>query len=402
VGLDALRAAAMLLGVLFHVGLAFVPVQGLEIWPLEDPASHPAYALLVIAIHAFRMPMFFLIAGWLAAGVLARRGPRALIRSRLARIGLPLLLSLIFIAPLVMVSGSWARVQTSNFFSDARTFPDMIADAFDFRPWWDKIDPVHLWFLWYLLLFTLLAAGLSSLARREPWSRWRALIARAFQRALASPAWCLCLALATLPFVLSMRSAFVDTPRSFVLMPPHILGYYFAFFASGWLLARQPDPSAILTRRPALWTIAGLVLATLATLFATTAELWSNPRWRHLSIDQGLLLRAFWTILASIATWACVLGLVAWALRAIRRETPTLRFLSDSAYWTYLVHVPLLWPIHLLVLWTPGGEAMPGPLRLLLVTVLVAAACLVTFIPIRQTALGRLLGARGPLRARAA
>ena len=70
--LDALRAAAMLLGILLHAGLSFAPLFP---WPVQDERQSGIYGLLFAAIHGFRMPVFFVLSGFLHRHALAPPRP---------------------------------------------------------------------------------------------------------------------------------------------------------------------------------------------------------------------------------------------------------------------------------------------------------------------------------------
>ena len=85
--LDALRAFAMLLGIVLHGLLSFMPIP---IWPAQDIHQSPAYAFGLHAIHGFRMPLFFLVSGFFTAMLWRQRGLDALISHRARRILLPL------------------------------------------------------------------------------------------------------------------------------------------------------------------------------------------------------------------------------------------------------------------------------------------------------------------------
>ena len=95
--LDALRAAAMLLGIVLHAGLSFTPFP----WPVQDTRQSESYGLLFAAIHGFRMPVFFLLSGFFTAMLWRRRGLRSLLSHRLRRVFLPFLLGLVTIVPAV-------------------------------------------------------------------------------------------------------------------------------------------------------------------------------------------------------------------------------------------------------------------------------------------------------------
>ena len=85
--LDSARALMLLLGIPFHAGEIYRLSGG---WRLESPDVSFAATLLGGAIHVFRMPAFFLLAGFFAALVLERRGDAAWLRERCLRLGVPL------------------------------------------------------------------------------------------------------------------------------------------------------------------------------------------------------------------------------------------------------------------------------------------------------------------------
>lgn len=84
--LDALRGIALLLGIVLHAALSFVPASP-RFWFIQD--THPSLllGLLSFAIHVFRMTTFFLMAGFFARMSFHRRGTWGFVRDRLQRLG---------------------------------------------------------------------------------------------------------------------------------------------------------------------------------------------------------------------------------------------------------------------------------------------------------------------------
>lgn len=109
--LDALRASAMLLGVVFHAFLSFV---FLPIWPAQDIHQEPFYDVAQHVVHGFRMPLFFLVSGYFTALLWKRRGLRALAIHRAKRILLPLVASWFVCVPLFISVGIWGTIQKRN------------------------------------------------------------------------------------------------------------------------------------------------------------------------------------------------------------------------------------------------------------------------------------------------
>ncbi len=99
--LDALRAGAMLLGIIYHLALSFA--EGFP-WLIQDSRQGQGYTLFQYASHGFRMPLFFVLSGFFTAMLWRKRGLKALLKHRFRRIFLPMLLGIVTIIPLVMAA----------------------------------------------------------------------------------------------------------------------------------------------------------------------------------------------------------------------------------------------------------------------------------------------------------
>ncbi|MEO1980627.1 MAG: acyltransferase family protein, partial [Fuerstiella sp.] len=106
--LDALRAIAMLLGIVLHGALAYMPIPEAA-WPVQDVHQSPAYAIFMAAVHGFRMPLFFLISGFFTAMLWRKRGLTALVKHRGNRILKPMFISMLTIMPVVFLVGEVAK-----------------------------------------------------------------------------------------------------------------------------------------------------------------------------------------------------------------------------------------------------------------------------------------------------
>ncbi len=116
--LDALRAGAMLLGIVLHASLSFFP----SYWMVTDRSQNSAFGVVFSAIHGFRMPLFFVMSGFFSAMLLHRRGRRALVHHRFRRVLLPLLAGMVTIVPLTFGISTLAM-------SNASRKPDGVAPA---------------------------------------------------------------------------------------------------------------------------------------------------------------------------------------------------------------------------------------------------------------------------------
>ena len=96
--LDALRAFAMLLGIVLHGLLSFV---GWPIWPVQDANQSELYGLPLMFIHGFRMSLFFFVSGFFTMMMWQRRGTGGLLVHRFKRIVLPFFVLGFLIFPLL-------------------------------------------------------------------------------------------------------------------------------------------------------------------------------------------------------------------------------------------------------------------------------------------------------------
>src|SRR4051794_23093757 len=95
---DALRAGAMLLGIVLHASLSFFP----SLWLVTDRQQDSAFGIVFSAIHGFRMPLFFVMSGFFSAMLLHRRGRGALVKHRYRRVFLPLMAGMVTVVPLTV------------------------------------------------------------------------------------------------------------------------------------------------------------------------------------------------------------------------------------------------------------------------------------------------------------
>jgi surface polysaccharide O-acyltransferase-like enzyme len=135
--LDALRAFALFLGIYFHASLSFMP--GLDEWVVTDTSTSPAIWIVSGFSHLFRMSLFFFIAGYFARLVFHRKGFSYFVRDRAKRIGLPLLMFLPVMIPLLGLIWQWGAEQGHK--------PIVAPPPLSVR----NFPLTHLWFLYYLL-----------------------------------------------------------------------------------------------------------------------------------------------------------------------------------------------------------------------------------------------------------
>lgn len=349
--LDAARGGAMVLVVVGHALLSFMrtPVG----WAIQDRSQHLIFDAMVWIAHAFLMPVFFLIAGFLARATIAGAGIRAFIRQRALRILVPL--AVLALPNSFVMNHLWdlGLVRSGGHrISVAATLPALRTGS--------SFSLGHLWFLYYLLLLSVAVLLLWALASRLSMDAQRRIEAR--MRSLGvSP-------FLPIPMIGCVAAILwwcgklqVDTPLWFV-PDPAILAYYAVFFAWGILLhAGNPALDS-----GARWGRGHLIgAALLLGLLAPFALRGDDPRR-----SAGLSLLLFPA--GAALTCLLVAGFMAACARHANRPRPSLRALSRASFWTYVMHLPLVVFLQIQCADLDG----PAPLKLSLILAITLGACL--------------------------
>jgi glucan biosynthesis protein C len=375
-GIDALRGAMMLLGVVLHAAICYLESAGDASWAYRDPRGSPLAAWLLISIHAFRMPAFFVLAGFFAALLWSRRGPGGFVADRVRRILLPLAVGWVVLFPLVRLSFAFGAARLTG--ATPAEAIGAVAGPVLAAPWRDA-NPAHLWFLAMLVVLYGLAL-LATVAIAAVPASVRAAFDRGVGAVLAGRTRVprvLVLAAATLLTIVPMDSPGIDTPTGFV-MPPRIVIAHGFFFLVGWQFFRHRAAMEALADRPWVRLSGGLALlavTTVATLAWWGAVIGGADRE---SAGMGVFFIVLQAVTA-VTIWLLVLGGIGAAERLLDGPVPGVRFLVDASYWTYLVHLPMVVAAAALL---QGWESAPT-VRMAGTIVLVSVACLASYAAVR-------------------
>jgi glucan biosynthesis protein C len=379
--LDATRAFALVLGVVFHACLSFTPIfLG---WAVQDISTSPLVGMFMTVSHSFRMELFFLLAGLLGHLTFHRQGAGDFVRSRLLRIAVPFVVGWFILHPLV-VSG-WIMGAAS-----LRGHVDILAGL---RGGFQSLSALpqglftgsHLWFLYYLGLITALTLLLRGLVRLT--GRWPAVVVRRTDALVAwlapSPVAPAMLAVPTAGALWFMRFWGMDTPdQSLVPQLPALL-VYGSFFGLGWLLGRQPEMFSAITRlTPLRWTLAAGGIATV---------LWLGDLERDPGHPHYLAAHVAYAVGYALTMWSLALLTPGVFRRLAGRPNAFVRYVADASYWMYLFHLPV-------VVWLQVAFAelpLPWALKLTLISLLTIGLSLLTYdLFVRPTFIGRVLNGR--------
>lgn len=333
-GLDALRAGALLLGVVLHATLSFFPTR---IWLVADDARSPwAYGLFFF-IHLPRMTVFFVLAGFFAHAQLHRCGTSGFVKDRLARIAAPLVVLWAPVFAAIVVVTIWNAVRQGGTAAAGAPPPGF---------GWKDFPLTHLWFLWMLLL--LYAAMLAVRAVAQALDR-DGVARRCLDRyaGVASRPWGAVVLALPLAVALDLEPGWIaafgiPTPdHGFVPGVSSCVGFGMAF-GTGLLLDRRRDLLTAIERRAPI----NLALALVAGIAALMLSGGFEPRLAPIAEPMS---RAAAALSYAVATWAGSLAAIGVALRLFSTHSAARRHVADASYWIYIVHLPLVMVAQVLV-----------------------------------------------------
>ena len=303
--LDGARAFLITLGILLHASRIY-DTSGA--WLVHDASSSVGFEALWRVIHIFRMPAFFIVAGFFCALGLRRHGGRGFLPRRFLRIGVPMLA----IALTFNVAQDWLLYAHET----GRKLIPVYLESERFADFWrDANWQSHLWFLHYLLAYSALAWLWEKLGGRD-----------VALPAVRVSSWLWTSMLALTAFIAPAASALL--PRGYDiwlgLASPYSFLAYLPYFAFGYALYLRPDWLASFARFSRRSAAGLLVLAAAEAWLALRAD----PAWAE---------HPRFYVEAMIA-WSLCRGVFAAFRALVRRPSPRLRYFSEASLSIYLFH----------------------------------------------------------------
>ncbi|WP_206073509.1 acyltransferase family protein [Maribacter sp. 4G9] len=157
--LDWLRVIVFALLIFYHVGMFFVPWG----WHIKNNVIYDWLKWPMLFLNQWRLPILFVISGMGTYYALSKRNLGQFSWERIRRLGVPLIFGMIFIVPPQVYIERLAKHQFSGSYLDYFTsvaFKGVYPEG--------NISWHHLWFLPYLLVFSVLLGPLFVYLRNNP------------------------------------------------------------------------------------------------------------------------------------------------------------------------------------------------------------------------------------------
>jgi peptidoglycan/LPS O-acetylase OafA/YrhL len=344
-GLDYLRAFLVVQVVAFHSVLAYVDLGPFAraVAPIGDTRQWPGFLIFSRSSDVFFMSLMFFISGLFVWPSLARKGAWGFVRARALRLGLPFMLGVVLLMPPTY----YAAFRAAGM-------------KLDFVAYWGELISHQiwmagpLWFLWLLLVFDLLAAGLYRAAPTAgaAFGRWTAAAEGHPLRFFLAFLACAAIVYAPLDELFGPRWVSFGP---FALAPNRSLHYALYFSVgvgvgggagAGGLDRGLLGCDSLLVRRWPRWALTAVILQGLYSVLPyPLTGAWTTLPPFLASIISGLVF-----VSTSAATG---LALLAVFRRFVTRPVAALDSLAANSYGIYVVHYFfVVWAQYLLLEWT--------------------------------------------------
>ena len=314
-GMDWLRVGAFVMLIFYHVGFSFTP------WGYQTPSRGVVWwaEIPLLGLSAWRLALLFAISGYASAALFAKeRDAGAFLKSRLLRLGIPLLFGLTVIVPPQPYMG----LLNSGYTHGYGYF--LFHDAFSFRRVIHENLPaiMHLWFVIYLLAYTVvLCAALMVLP-----AHWRAGLARGAEKVLSGP-WLLPFGCLAVYAVRAPGDGWTDTHSVLTDFCAHL--HYGGMFLFGYLLRGSETLRQAIARQWKAALVVGLAGYAFVALEAwyfpgnvRTPRAWMEP------LDFA----------KSVQCWGTVIALFGIADRFWNRDARWRGTLAEAVFPVFIAH----------------------------------------------------------------
>ncbi|MFN8253083.1 MAG: acyltransferase family protein [Ferruginibacter sp.] len=366
--LDALRSVMMMLGIVLHAGITYGIGDYAAFWPIKDKDNSIFFDLAVAIIHHFRMPVFFVTAGYFGALLFYKKGPRSMLVNRFKRILLPFLSGVMLLYPLAFFAFTYSSAAIKDLPLPLQyAWQEVVAG--EFLPF----NVLHLWFLYFLVLYSFGGWFIAMVFKRD--TAFTRGVRKVCSEILRKP-WLRIISLAALYSCCLwwIGAPYLVTNNSWAIEPP-IFITYFLFFETGWIIFRTGSLQ-LLKDHPVIQLVAATLLF-FVLIFIPWPE---TNAWLYVRELLSALLCSLY-----------IFGFIALFITKFNASSKRFSYIMNASYWVYLVHLPV-------VAFIPGvlsGSGLPAFFKFAICLLVTAAICFTSYhYAVRNTVIGKFLNGK--------
>ena len=318
--LDWLRIIAFGLLILYHTGMFYVTWD----WHVKSVHAGPGIEWLMLLVNPWRLALLFFISGVALRFLADKQGPGRLAWERTVRLGLPI----VFGMAVIVAPQSWLQlVETGEFQGSFWQFwPHYLDFGQDFSiltPTWN-----HLWYVVYLLAYTLLLAPVAPFLSRWMRGAGERVTAAIFRGRMGILVLVAALLLPHYLIQYTLDPIFPTTHAFTNDWAQH--GHNLVLLLTGFLLAKDRH----------FWDA---VRRALPIVLCLAIGLGIADTW--VRFHRDLMSAAAWTVFDGSRTlyaWATILSLLGLAQHYLNRPSRTLTYMTEAIFPWYILHQTII------------------------------------------------------------
>ena len=340
----------MMLGLSVHVNIFYFSEDRM-FWSAGEYHGDPINQSIAFFIFQFRMPLFYMLAGFFALLVIERKGLSFMTGDRVKRIGIPFVVGIALLKPIIEVF--WCVNTTYE-----NTLFELSAwERFKHIIFWgtfsDKEIPLnlplgHLWFI-YFLLFYYAAHFLFRYVRLKLLGSVHINIDAAFKFFATNKLGLFLLPLLFFPLRYSLKQPGIGLNQvdfewnSFLLYGSHYL--------FGVLLYRNRECLKTIAKQCWFYAVIAVpvfvyVIEPASRVESSPSVVWDITSWHVSGVslwNEGIFHTGWFKVvicyLKDLSCFTLCFAFIGLAHRFLNKPSPYVRYLADSAYWAFWIHL---------------------------------------------------------------
>lgn len=314
--LDWLRFIAIVILLFFHTGMLFNPWG----WHIKNNETSESFRYWMTWLHFWRMPLLLFISGAGTYMALGKRTPSQFAKERITRLFVPLVFGMFIIVPPQIY---YEHIKEYN------GYWDFYKTVFAFVPYPEgSFSWHHLWFIAYLLVYSLLAIPLL-IFLRSPNSL---LFKKKFFKMVSSPAGILFIPGTFILITQIVLRPYFPEETHALINDWAFFTFYLCFFLSGMICYSIPLLwEAIGRNRKYLLTTTLAFLIPFYVLYFHLRELIQLP-WSFDTVETAF------DVTAIFVSWFTVITVIAFGQHYLNRPHPWLAKINEGLYPFYILH----------------------------------------------------------------
>lgn len=314
--LDWLRLIAIIILLFYHTGMLFNPWG----WHVKNNETSDGFRYWMVFLHYWRMPLLLFISGAGTYMALGKRTPGQYAGERFKRLFVPLVFGMFVIVP--------PQIYYEHI-SNYNTYLDFYKTVFDFVPYPNgSFSWHHLWFVAYLLLFSLIAIPLLIFLRSPRSMRFKQLLFNILSR----PVGILFIPTIVISITQTLLRPFFPDETHALIDDWAFFTFYFCFFLLGSICYSSREIwESVGNNRKHLLTAAIFVLIPFYAFYFHLLDLIDLP-WTDEQIEISF------DVTAVFLSWFWVITVIAFGQHYLNRYQSWLSKINEGLYPFYILH----------------------------------------------------------------